>query len=167
MIEAFLLSLVTNFGYLGVFLASLIGSAATFVPLPSFLIVITAGSVLNPAVVGVVAGVGAALGELVGYGVGLGFFYSEKKFFKKKKLSKKEKGWTKIIEKWFNRKLGMLVIFIFAVTPLPDKIVGVFCGAIKYDIKKFLFAMLVGKIVLHLILAYIGFYGIHFIGAFF
>jgi membrane protein YqaA with SNARE-associated domain len=163
---SFFLGLVYTFGYLGVFLASFIGTAATFVPFPSFLLVIAAGSVLNPLLVGVVAGIGAALGELVGYGVGIGVYYGAKRM-SKKKLSKKEKGWMKLIKNLFDRKLGIVVIFVFAVTPLPDKIIGIFCGAIRYDVRKFVLAMIVGKVVLHIALAYIGFYGLGFVEGFF
>ncbi|MBI3190701.1 VTT domain-containing protein [archaeon] len=163
---SFFLGLVYTFGYLGVFLASFIGTAATFVPFPSFLLVIAAGAILNPFIVGIVAGIGAAFGELVGYGVGFGVYYGAKKM-SKKKLSKKERGWMKLIRKMFGKNLGMVVIFIFAVTPLPDKIIGIFCGAIRYDIKKFVIAMIAGKIVLHIALAYIGFYGLGFVESFF
>jgi len=164
---SFLIGLVYTFGYFGVFIASLIGSATTFVPVPSFLLVVAAGSILNPVAVGIVAGIGAALGELVGYGIGFGFLYSRKRISKKKPKTRKERKWLKIIEKSFHKRLGPIIIFIFALTPLPDKIVGIYCGAIKYDVKKFLVAMLLGKIVLHLVLAYIGFYGLGFVDAFF
>ncbi len=158
MIEAFLIGLVNSFGYLGVFLGSLIGSASIFLPVPSFLFTVAAGGLLNPFWVGIAAGVGSAIGELVGYGIGYGISLGHKKM-KKKKYSKKERKWIKILKEWFQKKYGPLIIFLFAITPLPDDIVGIFCGAIKYDIKKFFVATLLGKIILSLILAYVGFYG--------
>jgi membrane protein YqaA with SNARE-associated domain len=164
---SFFIGIVHSFGYFGVFIASFIGSAATFIPFPSFLIVVAAGSILNPISVGIVAGIGAALGELIGYGLGLTILYGNKKFRKKDKRNKSQKRWNNILQKWFHKRLGFMIVFIFAVTPLPDKIIGIFCGAIKYDIKKFILASVLGKIVLHVALAFIGFYGLGFVGSFF
>ena len=155
---SFLIGLVVSFGYLGVFLASLIGSASIFLPLPSFLIVTAAGTTLNPILVGIVAGLGSAIGELVGYLIGLGLLYGKKKISRKK-----ENKYSKLVKKWFSRKKGPVIIFLFALTPLPDDIVGVICGAIKYDVKKFFVATLAGKILLHIALAYAGLYGVELI----
>ena|SRR3989338_2768909 len=155
---SFLIGLVVSFGYLGVFLASLIGSASIFLPLPSFLIVTAAGTTLNPILVGIAAGLGSAIGELVGYLIGLGLLYGKKRISRKK-----ENKYSKLVKKWFRRKRGMAIIFIFALTPLPDDIVGIVCGAIKYDVKKFFVATLAGKIILHIALAYAGLYGIEII----
>src|SRR3989338_2753667 len=156
---SFLIGLVISFGYLGIFLASLIGSASIFLPLPSFLIVTAAGTTLNPVLVGVAAGLGAAIGELVGYLIWIGLLYGKKRISKKKKENK----YSKIVKKWFAKKRGAAIIFIFAITPLPDDIIGIVCGAIKYDVKKFFAATLAGKIILHIVLAYAGLYGIEII----
>ena len=122
---SFLIGLVNTFGYLGIFLVSIIGSLSFFIPLPFFIVVMAAGATLNPLLVGIVAGIGATIGELLGYGVGIGMNYGHKKIAKKhsKKEIKKERAWMRIIRKWFHRRLGPLVIFIFAITPLPDKII--------------------------------------------
>jgi membrane protein YqaA with SNARE-associated domain len=160
MVEELIVYLVTTFGYLGVFLASMIGSATIFLPVPSFLLTVAGGAVLDPFFVALAAGTGAAIGELVGYGVGYGIGVGHKKLTRKKG----EKKWMKTIKSWFQKKYGVIVIFIFAATPLPDDVVGLFCGIIKYDIKKYFVATLAGKIVLHLALAYAGFYGIGLVG---
>ncbi len=168
MVVSFLLNLVNTFGYLGVFLVSIIGSLSLFIPLPYFIVVMAAGAILNPIMVGVVAGLGAAIGELFGYGIGVGIHFGHKRIAKKhtKKELKKEKTWMTTIRKWFHKKLGPLVIFAFAVTPLPDKIIGIFCGAVRYDIKKFFIFMLIGKIILSVVIAYAGFYGLQFVEGF-
>ena len=106
----------------------------------------------------IVAGLGSAIGELVGYLIGLGLLYGKKKISRKK-----ENKYSKLVKKWFRRKRGMAIIFIFALTPLPDDIVGIVCGAIKYDVKKFFVATLAGKIILHIALAYAGLNGIEII----
>jgi len=160
MVLELLIGLVTAFGYLGIFIASLIGSASIVFPVPTFLIVIASGVLLNPLLVGIAAGFGGAIGEMTGYAAGLAGG--------KLALHEKEK-WKKyfvIAEKWFQRHGGFLVIIIFAATPLPFDLVGLFCGIVKYNIKKFFLATLIGKLIANIALAYIGFYGISFIADF-
>ncbi len=161
MVLEFMLGLVGAFGYLGVFLGSLIGSASIFLPVPSFLFVFLAGKLLDPFLVGVIAGFGSAIGELTAYGVGFGIMYGKKKASKRRK-KKADSKWASRISKWFRGRYGFVLIVIFAATPLPDDVVGLYCGAIKYGIKKFFIATLIGKIVLCLALAYAGSYGLGF-----
>jgi len=164
---------INTFGYLGIFLISMVGSGIGVIPLPSFVVVIAAGAILDPILVGLSAGFGAAIGELVAYVLGLGILYGHSRLKKRRRMKReamKESRRLGFWRKWFSVKrlrkffhhkyYGPAVIFIFAVTPLPDKIIGFVCGAIKYDAKKFFLFTLIGKIILHIILAYIGFYGI-------
>lgn len=160
-----LLYLANTFGYLGVFVGSILSSLVLFLPVPSFIFIITAGAILNPFLVGIVAGTGAAIGEMIGYPIGRGIHYGLSK--KKKKRSGYDKNMLKIIKEWFDKKRGYLIIFLFAVSPLPDDFVILFCGIIKYDVKKLFIALLAGKIIFSLLLAYAGFYGIEIITGFF
>jgi membrane protein DedA with SNARE-associated domain len=160
MVLELLTGLVVTFGYLGIFIASLIGSASILFPVPIFVAVIAAGAFLNPVLVGIAAGAGSAIGEMTSYLLGLA---GEKITIHEKKMWKK---YFVLAEKWFERHGGFAVIFIFAVTPLPFDIVGLFCGAIKYNIKKFFIANLIGKIIKNIILALVGFYGIGFLAGF-
>ena len=56
-----------TYGYVGVFIVSLIGNATIILPVPSLLSVFAAGQRLNPWIVGLVAGVAEPFGELTGY----------------------------------------------------------------------------------------------------
>ncbi|MBI4167511.1 MAG: VTT domain-containing protein [Candidatus Aenigmarchaeota archaeon] len=159
---ATLISLVHTFGYLGVFVGSILTSLTLFIPVPGFIFVVTAGALLNPFWVGIAAGVGAAIGELVGYPIGRGINYG----LKKKKKIRQNKGMFKLIREWFNKKRGPLIIFLFAVSPLPDDFVVIFCGLIKYDAKKLFLSLLAGKILFSLALAYAGYYGIEIASGF-
>lgn len=163
----FLLSLVHTFGYAGVFLASLIGSASVILPVPSFAFVFAAGSLLNPMAVGILAGIGAAIGELTGYGIGFGIRHGIKRRKKQRKRNILENKWFKRIEKFAKRRSTFFVVLAFAATPLPDDVMGIICGSIKYDIKKFFAAVLIGKILLSLALAYAGFYGVEWLKGYF
>lgn len=148
-------NLAITWGYLGIFLVSLIGNASIILPVPAYMVVIAAGAYLNPWLVGIVAGVGAALGELTGYGVGFG----GRKIVEKKhgKILKKSKLWAE--------KHGMFFLLVlFAATPLPDDVVGLLAGVIKYNIKKFFTATLTGKVIAHVALAWAGAFGSYLLG---
>jgi len=149
-----LFSTLSTYGYFGIFLISLIGSATIILPIPSAIVIFSAGAFLNPFIVGLLGGIGAAIGEFTGYGIGLGG---------RRVIKKKWKRGIDKVEKLFQKYGGFIILIIFAATPLPDDIVGLFCGISKYEIKKFFIAVLIGKIILHLILAYAGFYGISWI----
>ena len=61
----------------------------------------------------------------------------------------------------------MMVIFVFAATPLPFDVIGLFCGVVRYPAKKFFIATLIGKIIKYLVIAYAGFYGMGWISIMF
>lgn len=144
-------SVISNFGYLGIFIVSFIGSATIIIPVPVFLPAFLAGSVMNPWLVGIVSGAGSALGELTGYAVGMG---------SEKVIPKKHKKWLVRAKKWFKKHGAFPIIVLFSATPLPDDVLGIVCGAVKYDIKKFFIGELIGKTILATGLAWAGFYGI-------
>ena len=50
----------------------------------------------------------------------------------------------------------MTIIFLFAVLPLPDDLILIPLGMLKYDIRKAMLAMLVGKVIMCTIVAYAG-----------
>jgi membrane protein YqaA with SNARE-associated domain len=143
---------LANWGFFGLFLISLIGSSTVIFPLPAAAFVFGAGAVLNPLILGIVAGLGAALGELVGYMFGWG----GRKISKEAIKDKLEK--ARVV---FEKYGGFFALIIFAATPLPDDIVGIVGGTLNYDIKKFFIAVFIGKTIFNLGLAFAGHYGIN------
>ncbi len=145
--------LAITWGYLGVFLVSLLGNASIIFPVPSFLVVFAVGSVLNPWLVGIVAGLGATIGELTGYVLGFGGRHAIKR-----KYRKYSKGLERV-KKWAEDHGMFSVLVLFAATPLPDDVVGIIGGMIRYDIKRFFLAVFIGKVILHVGIAFGGLYG--------
>jgi membrane protein YqaA with SNARE-associated domain len=145
---------LTTWGYIGVFLISLIGSSTIIFPLPAAAFVFGAGAVLNPLILGLLAGLGASLGEFVGYGLGFGGRKLGERAFKDK---------LERARLMFEKYGGFFVLMFFAATPLPDDIVGILGGVLKYEVKKFFLAVLIGKTIFHLIVAFAGFYGINWV----
>jgi membrane protein YqaA with SNARE-associated domain len=145
------MTLVNSYGYFGIFLVNLIGSASIIFPLPSSLFVFTSGAVLNPFLVGLSAALGCALGELTGFAIGTGG---------RKVMERKWEKQIKDTERMFQKYGGFWIILVFAATPLPDDVVGIVAGTLKYPLKKFVVASFIGKLILNLLLAYGGFYGL-------
>jgi membrane protein YqaA with SNARE-associated domain len=133
-----------NYGYLGAFLVSMIGNATIILPTPSFLVLIALGASLNPLLVGLSGGVGGALGEMTCYLLGYGGHQVvQNRWFYDKAVQ------------WVN-KWGVLAFFVFASTPLPFDVVGMVAGLLRFPFWKFFLALLCGKIIKYVVLAYAG-----------
>ncbi|MBU0899078.1 MAG: VTT domain-containing protein [Nanoarchaeota archaeon] len=141
-------------GYFGVFIISLVGSASIILPIPAFIVVFAAGGFLNPWAVGIFAGLGSAIGELTGYGLGMGG---------RELLARKYGDLLIKTRNWVEKRGAFIIIIVFALTPLPDDVIGILAGMINYDIKKFFMATLIGKIILNVAIALAGFYGMNWL----
>ncbi len=130
------------YGYPAVFLISLIGNATIILPTPSMAIVFGVGGALNPVAVGIVAGLGSALGELTGYLAGVG----GRAVIENRDLYSR-------LEKWM-RKRGILVIFVLGIIPNPAfDVGGMVAGALGMPVWHFLLAAWAGKSLRLIILA--------------
>ncbi|UCG24467.1 MAG: VTT domain-containing protein, partial [Chloroflexota bacterium] len=133
------------YGYPAVFLVSLVANAAFLLPAPGIALVFAAGSVLDPVAVGVIAGLGAALGELTGYLVGL----SGQTAFEDRPLY-----WR--IERWM-RKSGTMAIFLLAAIPNPVfDVGGLIAGVLRMPAWRFVLGAWLGKSLRFVMLAYFG-----------
>ena len=154
------LSFLYSLGYVGAFLAGVFSSATLFLPTPGFLVIIAmaASHYFNPVMLGVFAGFGAALGETVSY---LTAYGGEVVFSKKYDIEKR----TEKVREYFSKYGADVIIFFFAVSPLPFDIIGLFCGAVEYPFHRFLAATALGKIVKYILIALAAYYGAdYFIG---
>lgn len=156
MIEKIFENLI-NFGYFGIFLINLIGYSSILFPLPASLFVFLSGGFLNPLILAPAAGLGAALGELTGYGIGFG---GRKLILKEKTKERIEK-----VTNFLKGKKAIFFAFVFlaAIPVLGGDILGISAGFLKYDLKKFFLASFIGKTILHLAIAFAGFFGISWI----
>jgi membrane protein YqaA with SNARE-associated domain len=152
-----LFQFLAGWGYFGAFIISLIGSATIILPLPAFAFIFLFAGELNPILLAFVSAIGAAIGELTGYALGYGG---------SKIAQKKNNRWKKDLdrtEQAFKKYGGFWIIILFAATPLPDDIVGIVAGALKYSTRKFLIATFIGKLIISLIAAYAGMYSMHWV----
>ncbi|HLD59789.1 MAG TPA: VTT domain-containing protein [Candidatus Bilamarchaeaceae archaeon] len=143
-----------EFGYLGVFLISLLATATIFIPTPGWAIVIAMAGVLNPYLVGITAGVGSALGEITGYVAGAG----AEKMIKDGKFKKFEKYYKMIKEN------DLIAIFVLAFIPNPlFDVAGLAAGSLKIPLTRFLFATVLGRILRYVLLAHLGAFSLEYI----
>lgn len=141
------LSHFRSLGLLGIFLANLLASSTIFFPAPGIATVVAGGAVYPPILVGILAALGASLGDMLGY-----LFGSAGKNVLYRNHGKRYERLMKLFEKYVD-----VVIFIFAFVPNPlfDG-VGILAGALKYPLPKFFALLFAGRLLRNLALAYFG-----------
>lgn len=137
-----------QYGYLGIFLISLLGAMSIFVPIPYTIVIFILGGfeTFEPLWIAVAAGAGAAVGEFSGYLIGIGG---------RKVISDKYKKKMDFLTKLF-KKYGPIAIFVFALTPLPDDLLFIPLGVMRYNLLRAFVPAIIGKFFSNLIIAYSG-----------
>ncbi len=135
-----------QFGYLGVFIISFIGSVSVVFPIPYTIVIFFIGGYLNPVFVAISGGLGSALGEFSGYVLG---------YYGRSVISEERQRKMDYMLKVFDR-YGPISIFIFALTPLPDDLLFIPLGVMRYPFWKAFIPSLLGKVLMTFILAYSG-----------
>ncbi|MEM1582496.1 MAG: VTT domain-containing protein [Nitrososphaerota archaeon] len=146
-----------QYSYFGVFVASFVGAASVVVPVPYTVLIFMLGKVLDPVLLAFSAGAGASLGEFFGYFMG---------YYGRAVISDERRRKVDYLLRVF-RRYGALTIFLFALTPLPDDLLFIPLGIMRYSFVRAFLPCILGKIVMSLILAYGGRFSIGFIEAIF
>jgi membrane protein YqaA with SNARE-associated domain len=137
-----------NYGYAGAFLVALVSSATVVVPVPGVLVVFALGAVLNPWLVGLLAGLGSTLGETSGYLLG----YSGHGVIENTRLYRRIDDWV--------RWRGEVALFILAAIPNPIfDIAGAAAGALRMPFWKFMLYGGAGRTIKHILFAFAGAWG--------
>jgi len=143
-----------QFGYFGVFLISIIGAASIIIPVPYTLLIFWLGIWgYNPLLLTIAGGTGSAIGEFSGYLLG---------YYGRTLLSGERQRKMNYLLKMFGR-YGPVAIFLFALTPLPDDLLFIPLGILRYSYVKAFIPSLLGKLLMCYILAYLGQTGGQFI----
>jgi membrane protein DedA with SNARE-associated domain len=146
------LDALKDWGYLGIFFVAMAGSATIVLPTPSSVAIFGGGIVLDPVLgipapllVGLVAGLGDAIGEFSGYALG----------YAGTDVIRNQRAYA-VFERWMSRN-GTATIFLLSTFPNPlFDIAGAAAGASRMPALRFFLATLGGKIVKDLFLAYGG-----------
>ena len=146
-------SLALQYGYFGIFLISLVGALSIIFPIPYTVIIFTLGGTFEPLWIALAAGMGSAVGEFSGYLIGFGG---------RRVISEKYKKKMEFLMRLFDR-FGPIMIFLFALTPLPDDLLFIPLGVIRYSLARAFIPALIGKICMNFIVAYSGRFSIQII----
>jgi membrane protein DedA with SNARE-associated domain len=130
--------------YWGAFLISIIGNATLIFPGAVLVMLSNLGILLygstglyGPIIIGLVGGVGAAIGETTGYVAG----YSGREIVARGKMYGRVERWLK---KW-----GAPAIFLFALMPVVFDLIGIAAGILRFPFWKFLLLCGLGRTILY------------------
>ena len=143
------LAQLTTYGYLGLFVISLISAASIVMPMPGAAAVTSAGAFLDPILsipvpilVGLVAGPAETLGELTGYAAG----YGGSALFRERSFYPRVRGWME--------RRGIVTMFVLSSFPNPlVDVAGVAAGAVRMRLWRFVVGVLAGKVFKNIYLA--------------
>lgn len=139
--------MAVQFGYLGVFFISLVGTMAIIVPIPYTLAIFLLGKAgWDPIFLMIAGGTGSAIGELVGYLLG---------YYGRRLISQERQRRMDYLLKLFG-SYTPVAIFLFALTPLPDDLLFIPLGLLRYSIFKAFIPALLGKYLMIYLVAYFG-----------
>jgi membrane protein YqaA with SNARE-associated domain len=146
-----------SYGYLGLFVVSVVGNATILLPMPSLVATFVTGGVLNPWLVGIVSGAGMAVGELSGYLAGYGGGAI---------IAAEDRDRYQRLETWM-RRYGALTLFVLSAIPNPVfDLAGIAAGALHYPVWRFLLVCFLGKTLKGLVLAFAGARSVEWINRF-
>ncbi len=138
-----------SYGYFGVFVINLVGAASILLPSPAAASVLGGGALLDDFLgvpawfwVGIVAGMGEAIGEFSGYAAG----YGGRLMVEDKPSFQRIKGWME--------KRGTVTMFLMSTIPNPlFDVAGLAAGAVRMPMRRFFVAVLTGKTLKNMWLA--------------
>ncbi|MEM0008353.1 MAG: VTT domain-containing protein [Candidatus Bathyarchaeia archaeon] len=144
----YLQNVAVQYQFLGVFLISLLGSASIAFPIPYTLVILFLGMnhIIDPLTLTVAGGLGSAIGQLSGYYIG---------YFGAKLVSLERRRKMEFLVKMF-KKYGSILVFLFALTPLPDDLIIIPLGVLRYSFISVFIPLLMGKLLMCFLLAYFG-----------
>ncbi len=141
--------------YFTLWLMALIGGTSIFLPFPYYIFTISLGAAgLNPFLLGLCAGLGTMMGDTTSYFLA----YSGRKAVS----GKLPKFLQKIFDWSVRKKPWRFMVFAFvysSIAPLPDDLIVVPAGFLKYPFWRIIISVGLGKVVFNTILAFAGLYG--------
>ena len=141
---------IQEYGYLGVFIICIFAGGTVIVPVPGLLVVFTMGSILHPAIVGIAAGLGEAIGVITIYlagSTGHGM------------LEKVSNRLVVRFTRWIHR-YSVLAVFLMSaiINPLYYPF-ALMAGALRFGLPRFFIPCWAGKTLKNTAVAYLGFFG--------
>ena len=154
-------------GYSGVFLANLASTATVFIPVPGLTavgqaLIVQQGAILNPVLVGLLGGTGMAIGEVTAYAAGnVGSQVARAESIELPRLIRplalRVMRWID----WLMARYGFVTLLVLSAIPNPTfELAGITAGAVGMRFWRFMLAVLIGKNLRGLLLAFLGANGV-------
>lgn len=126
----------SRYGYAGVFLIAFMAYATVFLPAPGVALIAAMGGIFNPFWVGIIAGLGAASGEVIGYIAG----------YSGQGIASKINIYDRLVR--MTKRFGPLAVFILAVIPNPlFDLAGAAAGTLRMPVFRFFLACWAGETI--------------------
>ena len=145
-----------QYGYIGAFFISILGGATVIIPVPMLAVVFALGGVMPyPWLVGISAALGELVGALIiymtGHGAGRAISNSKQSWI--------QRAYDKMLDLMERRGAITLFLVTFIVNPFfyPAAFA---CGALRFELKKYITIVLIGKIIKCMTVVYLGYYGL-------
>ena len=148
------LNQISEWGYFGCFFINVLTNGTFILPGFGIVITFTLGGVLNPAIVGAVAGIGEAIGATGAYFTG----YAGRGLIRDRNSGLYLR-FNNIIE----RHGSKAIFFVSAILSPFFYPFAVFLGMVRFGWVRFFLATWAGRTVKSMALAYLGYYGLGFL----
>ncbi|MCD6230925.1 MAG: VTT domain-containing protein [Dehalococcoidia bacterium] len=145
---------VESYGYAGCFIISVLAGSTIGVPIPGLPVIFTMGGLLNPIIVGAIAGFGEAIGSIFAYLIGYGG-NSLTRYLNNNLYTR----FTNMIHN-HGSKVVFFMSSVFNPTFYPF---AVFLGTLHFGLLKFFLLTWAGRTIKGLTLAYMGYFGLRFV----
>jgi membrane protein DedA with SNARE-associated domain len=142
---------IAEWGYVGCFVINVLTNGTFILPGFGIVLTFTLGGVLNPAIVGAVAGIGEAIGAIGAYLTG----YAGRGLFRDSN-SDLYLRFSNIID----RHGSKAIFFVSAVLSPFFYPLAVFLGMLRFGWVRFFLATWAGRTVKSMVLAYLGYFGL-------
>jgi len=148
-----ILALIRSAGYAGIALGMFFESS--FVPVPSELVLLTAGMTgLNLFGLSIAAAAGSTMGSIIGWSIG--YFGGRPAIERWGRYIFVTEERVRRAEAWFER-WGIWAVLLCRIIPVvPFKVFSITAGTVRFDLKKFLPLTFIGSIPRAMLLATIG-----------
>jgi membrane protein DedA with SNARE-associated domain len=145
-----LLQFAQQYGFLGVFIISALGSSTVIVPIPYTLVIYYLGAlrVMNPILIALAGGLGSSIGVTTSYFLG---------YYGRAVVGKNEQKKMDFFVKILGGHMSVAV-FVFSFTPLPDALIFMPLGISRYSLVKIWVPNLLGKLAMCYVLTLAGQY---------
>ena len=142
---------IASWGYTGCFLINVLTSGTVVLPGYGSILTFTLGSVLNPAIIGAVAGIGEAIGAIGAYVTG----YAGRGLFRNSSSSLYLR-FNNLVDRHGSKAVLILASLL---TPVYYPF-AVFLGMLRFGWVRFFLITWAGRTIKNMILAYLGYFGL-------